>query len=127
MSRIWIGRILTTLSVMFLLMDCGLKLARLAPAVEGTTLLGYPASAVFTIGVIELACLALLLIPRTSILGAVVLTGYLGGAVATHVRVGSPLLSHTLFPVYVAMMIWGGLFLRDARVRALIRAVPART
>ncbi|MGH7518274.1 MAG: DoxX family protein [Gemmatimonadales bacterium] len=72
------------------------------------------------IGVLQLVCLALYVIPRTSILGAILLTGYLGGAVATHVRVGSPLFSHVLFPVYVAVLIWGGLLLRDDRLRGLI-------
>jgi hypothetical protein len=69
---------------------------------------------------IELACLTLYLVPRTAVLGAVVFTGYLGGAVATHLRIGNPLLSHTLFPVYVAALLWGGLYLRDPRLRALM-------
>jgi hypothetical protein len=72
------------------------------------------------IGLLQLVCLAVYVIPRTSILGAILLTGYLGGAVATHVRVGSPLFTHILFPIYVAVLLWGGLFLRDDRVRALI-------
>ena len=72
------------------------------------------------LGVVLAACLALYLIPRTAIVGAVFLTGYLGGAIATHVRVGNPLASHVLFPVYVATLVWGGLYLRDARARALI-------
>jgi hypothetical protein len=97
-----------------------MKVLRLAPAVEGTTALGYPASAVRAIGLIELACVALYLVPRTSVLGAVLLTGYLGGAIATHVRAGNPLLSHTLFPIYVALFVWGGLYLRDERVRAFL-------
>jgi hypothetical protein len=74
---------------------------------------------VFPIGVILLSCVVAYVIPSTSVLGAVLLTGYLGGAVATHVRVGNPLFSHTLFPIYVALFVWGGLFLRDARLRAL--------
>ncbi len=72
------------------------------------------------IGVIELICLALYLVPSTNVLGAVFLTGYLGGAIATHVRIGSPLPSHTLFPIYVALLVWGGLYLRDARLRELL-------
>ncbi|HVR17126.1 MAG TPA: DoxX family protein, partial [Candidatus Limnocylindrales bacterium] len=72
------------------------------------------------LGIVLLTCTVLYMIPRTAILGAILLTGYLGGAIATHVRVGSPLFSHTLFPVYVALLIWGGLYLRDDRLRALI-------
>ncbi|MGH2901323.1 MAG: DoxX family protein, partial [Solirubrobacteraceae bacterium] len=95
------------------------------PAVEGSTQLGYPESAIVPIGLILLACLVVYVVPRTAVLGAVLLTGYLGGAIATHVRVGNPLLSHTLFPIYVAAMVWGGLWLRDGRVRAML-APPAR-
>ena len=82
--------------------------------------LGYPASAVFPIGVVELVCLALYAIPRTSVLGAILITGHLGGAVATHLRVGSPLLGYTLFPLYVAALLWGGLYLRNPRLRMLV-------
>jgi DoxX-like protein len=88
--------------------------------VQGTTQLGYPGHLIRGIGIIELVCLALYVIPQTAVLGAILLTGYLGGAVATHVRVESPLFSHILFPVYVALLIWGGLYLRDDRLRALI-------
>ena len=114
------GSILTGLVASFLIFDAVLKVLRLAPAVQGTTELGYPAGTVLWIGVIELVCLVLYLIPRTSVLGALLLTGYLGGAIATHVRVGSPLLSHTLFPIYVSLMVWGGLYLRETRLRELI-------
>ena len=125
-KKIWTGRILTTLVTLFLLFDCGIKLLRLPAAVEGTAQLGYPTGVVFGLGVVLLGCLVLYLIPRTAIFGAVLLTGYLGGAIATHVRVGHPLLTHTLFPIYVAALIWGGLLLRDARLRALIGPrVPA--
>ena len=81
----------------------------MAPAMEATTALGYPAAAVVPIGLVELVCLVLSLVPRTAFLGAILLTGHLGGAIATHVRVGSPFLTHTLFPIYVAALIWGGL------------------
>ena len=91
-----------------------------APVVEGTVQLGYPESVLLGLGIVLLTCTVLYMIPRTAILGAILLTGYLGGAIATHVRVGSPLFSHTLFPVYVALLIWGGLYLRDDRLRALI-------
>lgn len=123
-KRLWAGRIISALSVLFLLFDSVGKLLKLAPVVEGTTQLGYPESVILGIGIIELVCLAVYVIPRTSILGAILLTGYLGGAIATHVRIGSPLFSHVLFPVYVAVLIWGGLFLLDGRLRAL---VPVRS
>ena len=112
--------VLTALVVLFLTFDVVMKVLRLRPAIEGTTSLGYPEHTVAVIGAIELVCLALYLVPRTAALGAVVMTGYLGGAVATHLRVGSPLLSHTLFPIYVAAMLWGGLYLREPRLRALM-------
>jgi hypothetical protein len=88
--------------------------------VKGTAELGYPAALVVWIGAIELVCLVLYLIPRTSVLGALLLTGYLGGAVATHLRVESPLLTHTLFPLYIGAMLWGGLYLRERRLHALL-------
>ena len=108
------------LAALFLAFDAGSKLAQIGPALEGTAQLGYPTSVVFPLGVILLACLTLYLVPRTAVVGALLLTGYLGGAIATHVRVGNPLFSHVLFPVYVAIFIWGGLYLRDGRVRSLI-------
>jgi DoxX-like family len=112
--------VLTGLVALFLAFDTVLKVLALAPAVQGTTELGYPAATVRWIGLIELVCLALYLVPSTSVLGAIMLTGYLGGAIATHVRVGSPLLSHTLFPIYVALMAWGGLYLRETRLRDIL-------
>ena len=118
------GYVLTGLVAAFLTFDTVMKLLQLAPAVQGTTELGYPAGTVVVIGAIELVCLVLYLVPRTSVLGALVLTGYLGGAIATHVRVGSPLPTHTLFPIYVALMVWGGLYLRESRLRELL---PLRT
>ena len=118
------GYVLTGLVAAFLTFDTVMKLLQLAPAVQGTTELGYPAGTVVVIGAIELVCLVLYLIPPTSVLGALLLTGYLGGAIATHVRVGSPLPTHTLFPIYVALMAWGGLYLRESRLRDLL---PFRT
>src|SRR5215203_2745060 len=115
-----IGYALTGLAALFLAVDTALKLLTIEPAMQSTTALGYPASAVFTIGVIELVCLALYLVPATSVSGAILLVGYLGGAVATHLRVGSPVASHVLFPVYVAAMLWGGLYLREPRLRAVL-------
>jgi DoxX-like family len=114
------ARILTGLPVAFLLFDAAIKVLKLAPAVQGTVQLGYPAGAVVGIGIVELVCVAIYLIPRTSLIGAILLTGYLGGAIASHVRIGDPLFSHILMPTYVAALLWGGLYLRDDRLRALV-------
>jgi hypothetical protein len=119
-KKLWTGRILSGLAIAFLLFDTIIKVLKLPVAVDGTVQLGYPANTVFGIGVIELICLALYAFPRTTVLGAILLTGYLGGAVATHVRIGSPLFSHVLFPIYVAALIWGGIYLREWRLRALV-------
>jgi hypothetical protein len=118
--RRWAGRALSGLAVAFLLFDSAGKLFQVPPVVEGTLRLGYPRDLVFTLGVILLTCVLVYVIPRTSVLGALLLTGYLGGAVATHVRVESPLLTHALFPVYVAAILWAGLLLRDGRLRGLL-------
>ena len=119
-SRRRTGYVLTGLVTLFLLFDSGGKLLRLRQMVEGTVALGYPDSAVRVIGAILLACLILYLIPRTAVLGGILLTGYLGGAVASNLRVGNPLISNTLFPIYVGALIWGSLFLREDRLRALV-------
>ncbi len=119
-AALWAGRALTALAVSFLTFDAGIKLLELAPAVQGTLQLGYPASMVFGLGLVELMCLALYLVPRTAVLGALLWTGYLGGAVATHVRLQNPLFSHVLSPVYVAILIWAGVCLRRPRLRALL-------
>jgi hypothetical protein len=119
-STLMVGYALTGLAALFLAFDTVMKLLAVQQAVQSTTALGYPASALFTIGVIELVCLTLYLVPATSVSGAILLVGYLGGAVATHVRVGNPLASHVLFPVYVAALLWGGLYLREPRLRALL-------
>lgn len=120
MKRVWAGRVLTGLGGAFLLFDSAGKLARAKPVMEGSMALGYPPTVVFGLGVVLLVCTLLYLVPRTAAVGAVLLTGYLGGAIATHVRVGNPMFSHTLFPIYVAMLIWGGLYLRDARLRTAL-------
>lgn len=120
MKSIWTGRILTTLAVLFLVFDAVIKFTDTAPVRDSFAQLGYPLKLAVVIGVLELACLAVYLIPRTSILGAILLTGYFGGAIATHVRVENPLFSHILFPTYIAALIWGGLLLRDPRARALV-------
>ena len=114
------GLVCTIIAASFLAFDTLLKVFRLAPAVEGTTALGYPAESVIWIGLIQLVCLVLYLIPRTAVLGALLMTGYLGGAVATHVRISNPLLTHTLFPIYVAVILWAGVYLREERLRALV-------
>jgi len=119
-KQVWTGRVLSGVAVLFLTFDAAMKVFMMAPAIEGTTQLGYPASAIVPIGLIQVACLIVYLIPRTSVLGAILWTGYLGGAIATHVRAGSPLATHTLFPIYVAALLWAGLWLRDHRVRALL-------
>ena len=119
-KTLWAGRIISALPVVFLLVDGVMKVMKAPVAVEGSIQLGYPEKVVVAIGVVLLICTLLYVIPQTSILGAILLTGYLGGAIATHMRVGNPLFTHVLFPVYVGVMVWGGLFLRDNRLRALI-------
>ena len=118
--RQWTGRALSGLAIAFLLFDSTGKLLEVQPVIDGTLRLGYPRNLVFTLGVILLACVLAYVIPRTSLLGALMLTAYLGGAVATQVRVEAPLVSHILFPTYLGVMLWGGLVLRDDRLRALL-------
>lgn len=113
------GRALSALGVLFLLWDGVIKLMAIQPVVDSFARLGYPPALALGIGILELVCTALYVLPSTSFAGAVLLTGYLGGAVATHLRVGDPLLTHVLFPSYVGALVWGGLVLRDARLRAL--------
>jgi hypothetical protein len=119
-KTIWIGRTLSALAILFLSFDTIVKVLRLPVAIEGTTQLGYPESTVFIIGLIQLVCLVLYVVPQTSVFGAILFTGYLGGAIATHLRIGSPLFTHILFPIYVAVLIWGGLYAREPRLRALV-------
>ena len=118
--RQWTGRALSALGVLFLLFDSTGKLLQVKPVIDGTLQLGYSRDIVFTLGALLLACVLVYLIPRTSVLGAILLTAYLGGAVATHVRVQSPLFTHVLFPTYVAAVLWGGLLLREPRLRAFL-------
>lgn len=119
-SMLWAGRVLSGLSIMFLLFDCIIHIMNLPMVTEAFTQLGYNPSVALPLGIVELICLVLYVVPRTSVLGAILLTGYLGGAVATHVRVGDPLFSHILFPVYVGIFVWGGLFLRNQKLREVI-------
>ena len=119
-GALWTGRAISGLAVAFLVFDSVGKLLEVQPVIDGTQQLGYPSEVVFGLGVTLLSCVLVYLVPRTSVVGAVLLTGYLGGAVATHVRVGNPLFTHTLFPTYVAALLWGGLMLRDAQLRVFL-------
>ncbi len=119
-KAVWTGRVLSGLAVLFLLFDAGVKVLEHPMAVQGTAELGYPQAVIFGLGTLQLVCLAVYLVPRTAALGAVLWTGYFGGAVATHVRIGHPLFSHVLFPVYVAALLWAGLWLRDERLRSVL-------
>ena len=118
-----IGLALLGIAVLFLTFDTVIKLMANPMAIDGTVALGYPATVIRPLGVLCAVLLALLVIPRTAPLGALLWTGYLGGAIATHVRIGNPLFSHVLFPVYVAVLIWGGLYLRDVRVKTLVQSM----
>ncbi|ODT18958.1 MAG: polyhydroxyalkanoate depolymerase [Hyphomicrobium sp. SCN 65-11] len=119
-AMLWTGRTLTGLFALFLLgASIAPKLLRLPVAEETMAALGWPPGYAFMIGLIELACLVLYLIPRTSAFGAVLMMGLLGGAMATQIRAGNPLFSHILFSLYLGLFMWGGLWLRDPRLRAL--------
>jgi len=117
---LWAGRILSGLVVLFLIPDGIIKFIKPAPVVDTFARLGLPLSTSVTLGILLLVCTVLYAIPRTSVLGAILLTGYLGGAVATHLRVGDPLFGHILFPTYLGILLWLGLYLREERLRALI-------
>ena len=123
-GALWTGRVLTTLIVLLLVLDAVMKFIQPAPVLQACTQLGIPVSVVSTIGAILLVCTILYAIPQTSIVGAILLTGYLGGAVLSNLRVGNPLFSHTLFPVFFGAVAWLALYLRNPRLRALI---PFRT
>ena len=119
-STVWTGRTLTAVAVLFLIFDATVKLLQLTLAVDATAQLGFKASVLVPLGIIEALCLAAYLVPQTSVAGAILWTGYLGGAVAVQLRVGNPLFSNVLFPVYVAALLWGGLWLRRAQLRAVV-------
>jgi hypothetical protein len=119
-----IGWALSGLVLAFLLFDSAIKFTSVQPVADSFHQLGYPLELAKTIGAIELVCVVLYGLPRTSVLGAVLLTGLFGGAIATHLRVGNPLPSHTLFSLYLAAFVWGGIYLREPRLRALL---PLRT
>ncbi len=118
-KKLWAGYVISALTTLLLLLDAIGKLVKPAPVVEATVQLGYPESSIVGIGILLLVCIVLYVIPRTSVLGAILLTGYLGGAVASHVRVGGPLFP-ILFPVIIGVLIWGGLYLRNKRLSGLI-------
>lgn len=120
-ARRWTGRVLTGVAGLFLVVDALAKIAEIAPVVQGSAELGYPLSTMAPIGWALLVSTVLYLFPRTAFFGALLLTGYMGGAIATHVRVEHPLFTHTLFPIYVAILIWAGLALRDRRLEAIVR------
>ena len=119
-AALWSGRILTAIVALFLVLDSGIKLLQLPAVREAMAPLGYPAELGLVIGIIEAICLILYVVPQTAVLGAILLTGLLGGAAAAHLRVGDPLFTHVLFGVYVGILAWGGLYLRDEKLRALI-------
>ena len=121
-KSLWTGRIMSGLVIAFLAVDVVIKFVKPAPApvVETCAHLGLPLSLAPVLGMILLMSTALYVIPNTSVLGAILLTAYLGGAVATHLRVGDPLFSHVLFPTYLGVLLWGGLYVREPRLRALI-------
>lgn len=121
-TKLWAGRVITAIPVLFLLFDTVIKLINIPAVAQSFQSLGFRRNLALELGILELVLLALYLIPRTSILGAVLWTGYLGGAIATHVRLENPLFTHILFPIYVAALLWLGLWLRDARTRTLVSA-----
>ncbi|MBT2325843.1 DoxX family protein [Variovorax paradoxus] len=116
----WTGRVLSALVVLFLVFDGSIKVAEMEIVKETMAELGYPPGLGFGLGVMTLAIAALYALPRTAVLGAILLTGLLGGAMATHLRIGSPVFSHLLFGLYIGLLAWGGLFLRNEKLRALL-------
>ena len=119
---LWLGRVLSGLVILFLLFDGAIKLVPWSVVTETMNRIGSGSSETLarSLGIITIVCTVLYAIPPTSILGAILLTGYLGGAMASHLRIGSPLFSHILFGFYLGLMVWGGLWLRDKRLRASI-------
>ena len=120
-TTMWTGRVLSALAVIFLAFDGSIKLMKLPVVIDATAQLGFPQDSILVMGLLLVACTLLYVIPRTSVVGAVLLTGYLGGAVAAQMRVGHPAFE-VIFPIIVGSIVWTGLFMRDQRVRALIAA-----
>ena len=119
-ATIWTSRIMSGLVILFMLADSIFKFIQPAEVVQGTIDLGWASHHIAVIGTLGLLSIVLYAIPRTAVLGAILLTGYFGGAIATHLRLDNPLFSHILFPVYLAILAWGGLWLRDERVRRIL-------
>ncbi len=119
-KSIWAGRIISGLITAFMIFDAVVHLMRPAPVVEAFAKLNFPLRLAVPLGIVELFCILLYVIPSSSILGAILLTGYLGGAVAIQLPAGNSLFGEILFPVYMGVFLWGGIYLRDARLRALI-------
>jgi hypothetical protein len=115
-KKLWAGRVISALPVLMLVFSATMKFVKPTMVVEGFTHLGWPERYALGLGIVELGCTVVYLIPRTAVLGAILMTGYLGGAIATHVRIGEPF----YFQVLLGVLVWAGLFLRDARLRALI-------
>ncbi len=124
-TALWTGRVLSGIAVLFLVFDGAIKLVPIQPVTDSLRELGYPATDSFArfLGIVTLLCTALYAWPRTAVLGAVLLTGVMGGAIASHLRLGDPLFSHTLFGVYLGLLFWVGLWLRDERVRRIMPAL----
>jgi hypothetical protein len=124
-TALWTGRVLSGIAILFLAFDGAIKLVPIQPVTDSLRELGYPASDSFArfLGVLTLLCTALYAWPRTAVLGAVLLTGIMGGAIASHLRLGDPLFSHTLFGVWLGLLFWAGLWLRDERVRRIMPAL----
>ncbi len=118
-TKLWAGRVISALPVLMLLFSAVLKFLKPAGVPEELARLGYAENVLFRLGILELACAGVYAIPRVSVLGAILITGYLGGAVATHVRVGDPLFN-VFMPILLGALAWGGLYLRDERLRALL-------
>jgi hypothetical protein len=122
---LWTGRVMSGLTILFLLFDGGIKLVPLGIVITTSKEMGLPATESFArfLGVVTLVCTALYAWPRTALLGAALLTGLFGGAIATHLKLDSPLFSHTLFGLYLGILVWGGLWLRDPRVRRVMPSI----
>jgi hypothetical protein len=118
-AMLWAGRVTSALPILFLLLDGVMKLIKPAIVVQETVRLGYPENTILPIGIVLLSCTILYLVPPTSVLGAILLTGYLGGAVATHVHMSEAVFP-IIFPIVICVLVWGGLYLRDSRLRTLI-------
>jgi DoxX-like family len=119
-AALWIGRVMSGLVIAFMLLDGDMKLVPLGVVVTTSEQMGIPGSLARTLGILGLICTVLYAVPRTSIVCAILLTGYLGGAIASHLRLGDPIFTLTLFGLYLGLLVWGGIYLRDDRLRALI-------